>query len=770
MSNWRRALCITTAGLTLLAGSLASQAADTQPITAEQIDAAIERAVDSLFALQKDDGTWGYYGDPASKDKASSGYFEHGLDVCAMMGLAYGEADLKDEKMKKGLKALLEAKIDKNYVYAVRTIALAKLYPRLDRELKELVKKVLQEDVAWTYKAQHEEGDWNYPGTGMGELSNTQMALLGVYEASAIFKELPNDIWQKAMDRYLKIQKPDGGWNYGSRSSIHVDMPTYGSMSAAAVASLMIARDKLYGATGCPCKGGKSQRRGSEVLDKAIDDGIKWMAANFKTNENPGRGAYLDYWFFSCERVGLASGMKYFGTHDWYREFATELLVRQRPDGSWGSIPNTALAIAFLAKGRAPILFNKMQFDGQWNNHPRDVANLAAHLGRQKEQAIQWQTINLDVPVAEWHDAPIVYFSAESPVPFTDEQKKKLREYTDTGGTILFEASCGNRQAIQAWELVCKEVWPEWELKLVDRDHPLWTADATIRGRLPNLFGLSDGVRTLVFFSKVDLSCAWNTMGVTRDPTVFDLGGNLWMYATDKGKLRSRLTGRSGGTGDKYAATAPAAGERKEIKLARIKHGGQWYLAQNYRPWQALAAELQAKAGVTLSEVEPLAPGAEVPADVRALYYSGRAGCTLPPDGAAWLRKFIDGGGFLIAEATLGNEEFDETLKATVKEAGLELRVLPKDHPLFTGQMGGATGYAVTTVGYSFHLRPERIDKPDPTLIGIMDKEKLVGVYSPLDLMVSQTFYKAYGIRGYEPEDARALAMNLALYLTRPAP
>jgi len=755
--------------LALLSGpALAQNAAAPKAVTAEQIDAAVQRAVAYLLSIQKDDGTWGYYGDPNSKDRSESGYFEHGLDVCAMMGLAYGEADLKDEKMKKGLKVLLEAKIDKNYVHAVRTIALAKLYPRLDRETQELALKVLKEDVEWTLKAQHAEGDWNYSGTGMGELSNTQMALLGLYEASTIFKELPNDVWQKAMDRYLKIQKPDGGWNYGHRSEIHASKPPYGSMTAAAVASLMIARDKLYGATGCPCKGGKSQRRGNDLLDKAIDSGIQWMIKNFKTDDNPGRGGYLDYWFFSCERVGLASGMKYFGTYDWYREFASVLLARQNPNGSWGHISDTALAIAFLVKGRNPILFNKIQFDGQWNNHPRDIANLASYLGKQKEQGIQWQVINLDVPVTEWHDAPIIYFSAETAVPFTEEQKKKLREYTDTGGTILFEASCGSRAAMTAWELVCKEVWPEFELKVLDKDHPLWTADVPVRGRQPVLFGLNDGVRTFMFYSKTDLSCAWNTMGVTANPAVFDLGGNLWMYATDKGKLRSRL---ASGTGTKYAATTPAAGQRKEIKVARIRHGGEWYLAKNYHPWQVLAADLQAKAGVTLTEVEPLAAGAAVPDGVHALYYSGRTNSALPAGSGAWLKKFVDGGGFLVAEAVLGNKDFEESLKATLQEAGLRLRLLPKEHALLTGQLGdGASGYAVPMAGYSVHARQERIGKPEPTLFGIMDGEKLVGVYSPLDILFSQTYSKAFGIRGYEAEDARALAMNIALYLTRQAP
>jgi Domain of unknown function (DUF4159) len=748
-------------GLCLIVIAVAAAPLSAQ-VTAEQIDKAVERGVESLWALQKADGSWGNVGAPGDYH-----YYISGQDVCALMGLAYGGASANDERLQKALKVVLAAKLNKNYARAVRMIALAKLYPRLRREKQELVKKCLKADLEWTYKAQDPEGDFNYTGTGKGELSNTQLALLGVYEASLIFKELPNTLWKKAMSRYLVTQKPDGGWNYGHRSDIHVKPASYGSMTAAAVASLMIARDKLYGASGCPCKNGKSQRRGNPQLDKAINDGIAWCAKNFVVDKNPGRGgSHWMYWAFGCERIGLASGIKYFGTHDWYKELTAEVLARQGTDGGWGHTSNTALAIAFLVKGRAPILFNKVRFDGQWNNHARDIANLATYVGKQKEQAIQWQVINLSVPVAEWHDAPILYISAETPLEASDEEKKKLREFTDTGGTILFEASCGNRQVIQAWELVCKEVWPEWEFKLVDRKHDLWTADQVIRGRLPKLLGLSDGTRTFLFFSKADISCAWNTMAMARNRLLFDLGGNLYMYSTDKGKLRARLADRGAGTGSKYGEPTLTAGDRKSLKVARVKHGGQWYLAKNYHGWQHLGADLQSRVGVTVTSADPIVPGGDVPGDIALLHYSGGKGSGLDASGAAWLKTTADAGTFLLAEATLGNREFDAELRATLEQAGLALRTLPKDHAIVTGQMGGATGYAIESVGYSFHLRADRVGQVQPLLHGIYSGTRLVGLYSPFDLMFSQTGSKAFGNRGYAGPDARALASNIVLYLT----
>jgi len=750
--------------LALVALVLVSPCVRGQEVTDEQIDAAIEGGVQALLKSQNVQGGWGDY--PPGTPPPNANVFRHGFDVCGLMGLAYGDIDVKDERFKKAFQLVLEANVERNYVYAVRVIALCKLYPRLRPEQKELAKKRLMADVEWLFKAQASTGGWDYYGTGDGELSNTQMALLALWEATNVLRELPTDVWEKALKRYLKWQKADGGWNYGADDPVHRDMATYGSMTAAAVASLFVIREKLCPGTGCPCRNGRSLRKGREAeIDAAIERGIEWLKKNFVTDTNPGRGGSCEFWFFSSERVGLASGLKYFGTHNWYAEMAKELVNNRNRDSGWGYPSETALAIAFLAKGRAPILFNKLQFKGAWNNHPRDIATLARYVGKIKEQPIQWQVVNLDVPVEELHDAPILYISAEAALDLPEEHKKKLRQFTDTGGTVLFEASCGNYEAATWWEKTCKEVWPEWELKLVDREHPLWTADQQIKGRLPALFGASDGVRTFLFYSKVDISCPWNTEAVAGNRALFDLGCNLYMYTTDRGKLRSRLARRETGAGKKYAGQALKGGDKTTLTVARVKHGGEWYLAGNYHPWSLLAADLKQKAEVTLEERDPVPVGAEVPAGTSLLYYCGRAGSELGPDGAKWLKSYLTAGGFVFAEAVLGDQRFESALK-DLTDAGLATRPLGADHPLVTGLLGSATGCNASKVAYTYSLAGERVGKPEPLLVGLFDGEKLVGLFSPFDIMYAQMGCKAFGSRGYAAEDARALATNLALYLT----
>ena len=55
---------------------------------------------------------------------------------------------------------------------------------------------------------------------------------------------------------------------------------------------------------------------------RAIARGLQWMDRHFSASENPVRLRDYYYYMYGVERVGLASGMKHFGGHDWYAEGA----------------------------------------------------------------------------------------------------------------------------------------------------------------------------------------------------------------------------------------------------------------------------------------------------------------------------------------------------------------------------------------------------------------------------------------------------------------
>ena len=732
----------------------------------EAIDKAVEHGIEQVWSRQKPNGM----SSGASPTTRTKDYYYYGdWEVVSMTSLAYGGAAPEDPRIKTALKTLLELELDRTYTIGFRMIALAEFYRNAKDATRPGLRAALKRDVDALLSYQHDDGSWHYHGESRSQwdFSNTQIALLALKEAVACGVEVDAAVFQKALKLYLEKQRPDGGWNYGNPTKPAGTGGSYVSMTAAGTASLFILRDLLNPGQGCPCRGGHSAGRRNARVDQGIDRGLAWLADHLPAD---GR-AVTDskkcnyYQLYACERVGINSGLKYLGTHDWYAEGVRQILPLQRADGSWpGKCGDTMFALLFLIKGRGPILVNKLMYDGDWDLHSRDAAGLAGYVGRIKEQRINWQVIHLDIPVEAMHDSPILYITAEKAFDLSDEHRRKLREFTDTGGTVLLEASCGNRAAAAWWPRLCRELWPEWELATVDKEHPLWQADLRMTKLVPGLMGISDGLRTFVFYSPRDISCKWHAQSITRDEELFKFGSNLYAYATDRGKLRGRLAAREVGAGKKYAADKPALAGGRALKIARFAHGGRWHLNRRYHPWELLAADLKERTGLDLSKGDPVEPGKDIPADVGLLYLTGREALGLDDAARARLKAYLASGGFLFAEATLGDEAFDKTVREMLSAMKLTLKPAEANDPLLAGAMpGGGTGYKVCDADYTFALRPSRVGKTQPLLFRIESGGTLVGVYSPFDIMYSQTGCTAFDSRGYAAADARALASNVAL-------
>jgi hypothetical protein len=510
---------------------------------------------------------------------------------------------------------------------------------------------------------------------------------------------------------------------------------------------------------------------------------LSWLAQHYTANTNPGKSSWHIYWLYSAERVGIAAGYKYFGDHDWYREGAGVLLNKGGASGRWGELYETCFALLFLYKGRAPVLFHKLRFygsdgkPGQWDSHRRDIANLTAYVERKKEQQFHWQIMELRAPLDELHQAPILYITAESLPRWTDNtpeaeaERKKLRAFTDTGGTILFEASCGNPTVRKWFAEFAKLVWPEWPLKPLGPDHGVFTYPVPLKQR-PEVLGIDDGMRTFLFYAMDDVSCSWRTRAMASREYLFQWGINLYAYATDGAPLRAKLSGAPKPTG-RYVQPLKA-GPRTAIKVARVQHGGNWAVNANYGSLSSLAAHIKAKTGVALEVKETAGPPFNQ-AGVRAAdltgyqvaYITGSTGLALAETERNALKTFVDQGGFLWFEAAGGSTAFDKAFRQLAQDMKWTVRILPPDHSLMSGRMDPATGYNLTkNVEFRLSLRMPRLARQYAEYYGVFEGEKMIGVYMPLDTVFCATPYEAFRCWGYKTEDAQAVAANLALYLS----
>jgi hypothetical protein len=755
--------------LAILAGLFVA-AASTQvmALTDDEVVKAIDRAQKHIISRQGANGFW-----PDTEHHASTA--KYGESEMCLFTLAYTDMHPNRDFMTKGLDAVMTRQLDYTYALAMRLMAYAQIQKKLVDRKRDMVRTAMKLDAMRLVQMQGGHGGWDYKSLngsdGRYDTSNTQIAILALREAALAGVEIPDIVWKRTQDLYFRLQQKDGSWNYGEHNDdIGKGTPGYGSMTAAGLASIFITMDNLDLASGCPCRGTVSNKTRGD-FERRIDSALEWLEKNFKGTANPkvpashGDQWHKLYWLYSVERVGIAAGYKYFGNHNWFTEGAEHLVKSQGGGGDWGALENTCFALLFLYKGRAPILYNKLEFPGEWNNHRRDIANLTSFIEKDKEQMFHWQIVSLKAPVPEWHDAPILYITAETEPQFTDDHKKKLRLFTDTGGTILFEASCGNPKVRKYFQDFAKELWPEWAVKPLGPDHGSFT-DPNKLAKRPEMFGASDGMRTFLYYSMDDISCPWQTKAYAGRDYLFKYGINLYTNATDHSPLRAKLAPREAQKEDRYK-TPIKAGANSRLVMKRIKYDAPgWLTGRNYKVMDRWKDAANKKASISLEAVEEGTPPSAL-GDASAAYLAvvGEVPLAAPERDA--LKAYLGKDGFLVAEACNGTIDADQGFRKLAADMGWELKIIPQTDALLTGRMASGAGYGlISGVQFSRALRVQRLGRPNAEMTGIYQGGKLVGFYSPFDILYSMTDYQAYGRRGYKQEDAEAVALNVLVWLS----
>jgi hypothetical protein len=603
---------------------------------------------------------------------------------------------------------------------------------------------------------------WLDPTKGDYDQSCSNYGVLGMWAAAQQNLEVPTKYWELVDRAWRKNQQKDGGWEYHVGSADH---PTSLSMTGAGVATLFITQDMVNEGKGGECKG--------NIEDKDIDRGLKWLSDHYSKLPSEPHKMYAMY---NMERVGTASGYKYFGTIDWYKTGAAELLRTQEPSGAWasssGPIPGTVWGIVFLVKGRAPIMMNKLEYaidlrgdkgTTNWNQRPRDVANLTHWTSKQLEKDLNWQVVNLKVDIDDLHDAPVLYMAGNQNLTFTKEEKAKLKQYVEQGGMILGHADCNDSKFSLSFAKLGQELFPAYEFRELPPDHLIYTAHFNGRAwnNKPVLRGLSNGARELmVLIPSGDPARYWQIRNFSSAQTkpLAELAANIYLYAVDKTTLKSRFKGQTYIV--KRNDKTPAS---KTMKVARIEYAGNW----NPEPggWRRFANLMHNTRHLDL-DVTPVKLGeGKLTREFQLAHLTGTTRFKLTPPQQKELKDFVNGGGTLLVDAAGGSSEFKEAaemeLRAIFGTAAASLNSpMPLENPIYS--LGGEKltqasyrAYTRRTLSGGFNV---------PRLRGMQVNNRTAVIYSPEDLSVGLVGMSVDGIYGYEPDYANKLMANIVTY------
>lgn len=246
------------------------------------------------------------------------------------------------------------------------------------------------EELARQLTDTQEEGDWGYPSGA--DLSNTQVATLGLWAASRAGVMLPAEVWSALAGAVERYQRPGGGFSYQPHGK------STGSMTAAGIATLALCEMEL-------ARLGALEPGLGATLRAQRREGLDWLGGAFRVERNPMSDSYyVHYWLYGLERMATFCGLARVGDHDWYAEGEQWLLDTQQPSGNWRGPVETCFAILFLGRAAlstvAPISGRAAYEQGRASSsaavrievHPVEdgVALRVLGFGRQAAAPLEW--------------------------------------------------------------------------------------------------------------------------------------------------------------------------------------------------------------------------------------------------------------------------------------------------------------------------------------------------------------------------------------------
>jgi len=724
--------------------------------TVKEVDDAIRKAIDVLYATQKGDNWEG-----GGKDNQ-----ETGMTALATYALLAAGEKPQNPKIAAAVEYLKKNPSKGIYALGLR----AQVWNLIPHEKDDTIRDAIKRDAAFLL-----EGARDKSGSGFRGLyhyvvaqrdydaSCSQYGVLGMWAMDHAGVELPDEYWKSVEKAWKANQNPDKGWGYIKGAGNDNHSASKLSMTAAGIATLFITQDYLSGMNGLKCTG--------NVDNVPIDGGMAWMEKNLPPAFLAGK---VDlYTLYGVERIGVASGFKYFGKLDWYKEGADQLIKKQAAGGGWGAdrltggaTGSTAFGILFLCRGRAPVVMNKLQYniagDGKpaeanWNQRPRDAANVVKYIAKQMERDLNFQIVNLNVPVEDLHDSPILYIAGNQQLKFSEAEETKLKEFVEQGGLILGHADCSDPGFAKSFKALGMKLFPDaGEFRELTGDHPMFTRQRLWKTwkNKPNVLGLSNKVRELMLLIPTgDPGKAWQQADNKAKEDQFQLLSEIFLYAVEGQDLRYK--------GATYivranSAIKPAA----SIKVARLEVG------ENPNPepggWKRLAAVMHNSYGadVAATLVKPAALK-----DYKIAHLTGTGKVKISDADQKAIKEFVTGGGTLIVDAAGGDTEFGGSIEdaltamfgADAKQLG---DVIPADHAAFN-----ATGKPMGPIAFRPYARGKiPRGQTTPLLHGITLNNRLAVIFSKEDLSGALVGESIDGLIGYTPDSATGIMANLLAF------
>lgn len=430
------------------------------------------------------------------------------------------------------------------------------------------------------------------------------------------------------------------------------------------------------------------------------------------------------------------------------------------------------LAVLFSTAAHAQTGKDLYGADIYWNATPNDVNNLLKSMKQQVDANFQMDVRTLAEVNADPEKNPVLYRSGHYRFTYTAAERQKLRDYLLAGGMIIYNTGLGSQPFYESVVAELKQMFPEQPLQRLTPDHPIFHSHYDVdrveytpavrasgfRGDEPWFDAIEVNCRVVALVSRWCMAVGWqgevkDEWNAYKPASAFQLGVNILSYAS-----AMRAWAKNAAQAMKFVDQLKSYSDT--VSLAQVVYDGVW--KTRHAGLSVMMQTFNARTGIPvrfgLKELRLTDPAIF---NSPVIYMTGHEHFELKPEEKAALKRYLENGGMLFAEACCGRKGFDAAFRETMRAVFPDkpLTRIPTTAGIFKEPNN------ITAVGVTPGLMQETGQaRAEPLLLGVEMNGNYSVIYSPFGLAGGWEMSQSPYARGLNDVAATQLGQNVLMY------
>ena len=410
--------------------------------------------------------------------------------------------------------------------------------------------------------------------------------------------------------------------------------------------------------------------------------------------------------------------------------------------------------------------------DIYWNATPNDVNNLLKNMKDLSDISYTMDVRSMDQVSTDPEKNPVLFRTGHYNFDYSAAERQKLREFMLGGGMVIYDTGLGSAPFYRSVMREMKLIFPEQPAQRLTADHPIFhsyydvdrvqyaggVASAGFRGNEPWFDAVEINCRVVALISRWGLAVGWQDSVKENDQaympqSAYKLGINIFSYAS-----AMRAWVKNAASSMKFVDEDKAASGK--VGIVQVVYDGVW--KTRHSGLSVLLHTFNERTDVPVKfEAREMRLGSREIFNAPLLYITGHEDFELPKAEILQLRKYLENGGFVFAEACCGRKGFEAAFRRVIAQAmpTHPLKLIPQGAPLFKHP------HDIKSVGVTPTLAKDLgMAAIPPRLEGVDVDGNLVVVFSPFGMAGGWEMAQSPYARGYNDVGAIKMGQNILMH------